>query len=170
MYDPGMHDEGPAPPAKRELSPEVQQAVGLARELLHQAGALRVGLLLDRGPDRPPAMVECVRLGPINVVEDDQAGELTHDVVLDVAPPPLPEVRQIPGIEVDAVAGTVAAPFGGIEMLARALREVSVLLGGNSIAAADFETMDPETPLGLAARAGEPMIALVGDAEFQLAE
>jgi hypothetical protein len=166
MYDPRMHDEGASPP--RQLSPEVQQAVGLARELLHRAGALRVGLLLDRGDDRPPAMVECARLGAINVVEDGTAGELPHGVELAVPPPPLPDVRQIPGIQVDAAAGTVAAPMGGVEMLARAMREVAALLGGRSIAAADFETIDPETPLGLAARPGEPLIALVGDAEFEL--
>jgi hypothetical protein len=168
MYDSGMDDEGATPPGQPTLSPEVQQAVGLARELLHQAGALRVGLLLDRGDDRPPAMVECTRLGAINVVEDDRAQELPHGVQLDVPPPPLPDVRQIPGIEVDEVAGTVAAPLGGVEMLGRAMRDVAALLGGRSIAAADFETMDPETPLGLAARPGEPLIALVGDAEFEV--
>jgi hypothetical protein len=151
------------------MSPEVEQAVGLAREFLHRSGALRVGLLVDRGDDREPAIVECARLAPISVLEDGERSELAHGVELATPPPPLPEVRQIPGIEADPEAGTVAAPLGGVEMLGRALRELAALLGGRSIAAADFETVDPDIPLGLAARGGEPLVALVGDEEFQLA-
>ena len=150
------------------MSPEVEQAVGLAREFLHRSGALRVGLLVDRGEQREPAVVECARLAPISVLEDGERSELAHGVKLATAPPPLPEVRQIPGIEADPVAGTVAAPFGGVEMLGRALRELAALLGGQSIAAADFETLDPDIPLGLAARGDEPLVALVGDEQFEL--
>ena len=142
--------------------------VGLARELLHRSGALRVGFVLDRGEDREPALVECARLSPINVVEDGVREELPHGVELTVAPPPLPEVRQIPGIEVDPERGTVGAPLGGIELLGRAMRDVAELLGGRSVAAADFETLDPEVPLGLAARPGEPLVALVGEEEFEV--
>ena len=150
------------------MSPEVEQAVGLAREFLHRSGALRVGLLVDRGDDREPAVVECARLAPITVTEDGEREELAHGAQLATPVPPLPEVRQIPGIQADAIAGTVAAPPGGIEMLGRALRDIAALLGGRSIAAADFETIDPETPLGLAARGGEPLVALVGDEQFEL--
>ena len=128
------------------MSPEVEQAVGLAREFLHRSGALRVGLLVDRGDDREPAVVECARLAPITVTEDGEREELAHGAQLATPVPPLPEVRQIPGIQADAVAGTVAAPPGGIEMLGRALRDIAALLGGRSIAAADFETIDPEHP------------------------
>ena len=150
------------------MSPEVEQAVGLAREFLHRSGALRVGLLVDRGDDREPAIVECARLAPITVTEDGERAELAHGVQLATPLPALPEVRQIPGIEADPVAGTVAAPFGGVELLGRALRDLAAILGGRSIAAADFETIDPETPLGLAARRGEPLVALVGDEQFEL--
>jgi hypothetical protein len=150
------------------MSPDVEQAVGLAREFLHRSGALRVGLLVDRGEEREPAVVECARLAPISVLEDGERSELAHGVQLATPPPPLPEVRQIPGIDADPVAGTVAAPFGGVEMLGRALRELAALLGGQSIAAADFETLDPDLPLGLAARGSEPLVALVGDEEFEL--
>jgi hypothetical protein len=151
------------------MSPEVEQAVGLAREFLHRSGALRVGLLVDRGEEREPAIVEAVRLGPISVIEDGEQSEFDHAVQLSTPTPPLPEVRQIPGIEADPVAGTVAAPLGGVELLGRALRGVAALLGGRSIAAADFETLDPEVPLGLAARGDEPLVALVGDEQFELA-
>jgi hypothetical protein len=150
------------------MSPDVEQAVGLAREFLHRSGALRVGLLVDRGEEREPAVVECARLAPISVLEDGEHCELAHGVQLATPLPPLPEVRQIPGIEADPVAGTVAAPFGGVEMLGQALRGLAALLGGQSIAAADFETLDPDLPLGLAARGSEPLVALIGDEEFEL--
>jgi hypothetical protein len=151
------------------MSPEVEQAVGLAREFLHRSGALRVGLLVDRGAGREPAVVECARLTPISIIEDGEESQVEHGVELTTAIPQLPEVRQIPGIQADPVAGTVAAPPGGVEMLGRALREIAALLGGHSIAAADFETLDPEIPLGLAARGDEPLVALVGDEQFELA-
>ena len=160
MFDPSI---------LRRVSPEVEQAVGLACEFLHRSGALRVGLLVDRGDDREPAVVECARLAPITVIEDGEEVELEHGVELSAELPALPEVRQIPGIEADPVAGTVAAPLGGVEMLGRALRGLAALLGGRSIAAADFETLDPETPLGLAARGDEPLVALVGEEQFELA-
>ena len=151
------------------MSPDVEQAVGLAREFLHRSGALRVGLLVDRGPGREAAVVECARLAAITVIEDGEESQVEHGVELTAPVLPLPEVRQIPGIQADPVAGTVAAPPGGIEMLGRALREMAALLGGHSIAAADFETLDPEVPLGLAARGDEPLVALVGDEQFELA-
>ena len=151
------------------MSPDVEQAVGLAREFLHRSGALRVGLLVDRGPGREAAVVECARLAPISILEDGQESEVEHGVELSAPVPPLPEVRQIPGIQADPIAGTVAAPLGGVEMLGRALREIAALLGGHSIAAADFETINPELPLGLAARAAAPLVALVGDEPFELA-
>jgi hypothetical protein len=150
------------------MSPEVEQAVGLAREFLHRSGALRVGLVVDRGDDRDPAVVDCARLAPISVIEDGEQSELPHGAPLLVAPPPLPEVRQVFGIQADPVAGTVAAPPGAVELLGRALLGVAELLGGRSIAAADFETIDPDTPLGLAARGGEPLVALVGEEQFEL--
>jgi len=91
------------------MSPEVEQAVGLAREFLHRSGALRVGLLVDRGDDREPAVVECARLAPISVIEDGEREEVAHGAPLSTPVPPLPEVRQIFGIEADPVAATVPA-------------------------------------------------------------
>ena len=73
------------------MSPDVEQAVGLARDFMHRSGALRVGLLVDRGPGREAAVVECARLAPITIVEDGEEREVSHGVELSTPVPPLPE-------------------------------------------------------------------------------
>ena len=70
--------------------------------------------------------------------------------------------------EVDAHEGAVAGLLGGLELLGRAVGDIAGLLPGRSVVAADFETTDPQTPLGLAGRAGEPVVVLIGDEEYAL--
>ncbi len=150
------------------MEPDVQRAVALARELVHRSGALRVSAMVDRGDDRPPAVVALARLGALEVTEDGETRTLPHDAPVAAAPPELPHVRQLPAIEVDAAQGTVAAPIGGVEMLGRALRAGAEALGGRSVVAADYATTDPESPLGLAARPSGPLAVLLGEEEFEL--
>jgi hypothetical protein len=70
--------------------------------------------------------------------------------------------------EVDAENGVVAGLLGGLEMLGRTVRDIAGLLPGRSVVAADYETTDPGTPLGIAGRAGEPLVVLIGEEEFAL--
>jgi hypothetical protein len=94
--------------------------------------------------------------------------ELPHDAAGDVALPALPYMRRLPAFEVDPADGRVAGPLGGLEMLGRAVRDVAALLPGASVVAADYETNDPTAPLGIAGRAGEPLVVLIGEHEFVL--
>ena len=145
---------------------ELDLAVALARELLHGSGALRVSVALDAAQ---PAIVECERLRAI--VVHDVAGtrrELSHGAASDVALPELPFMQQLPPFEVDAAEGRVAGALGGLEMLGRAVRAIAALLPGASVVAADYETADPASPLGLAGRSGEPLVVLIGEHEFEL--
>ena len=145
---------------------DLQLAIAIARELLHGAGALRVSVALD-GPR--PAIVECERLRAIDVHDGDGARrELPHDAAAGVALPELPFMRHLPPFEVEAADGRVAGVLGGLEMLGRAVRATAALLPGASVVAADFETTDPDVPLGLAGRAGEPLVVLLGEHEFVL--
>lgn len=150
------------------MEPDVQRAVALARELVHRSGALRVSAMVDRGDDRPPAVVALARLGALEVTEDGETRTLPHDAPVALGPPDLPHLRQLPAIEVDVAAGTVAAPLGGVEMLGRALRVGAEALGGRSVVAADFATTDPESPLGLAAMPTGALVVLLGEEEFEL--
>ena len=139
--------------------------MALGRELLHGCGALSVSIALDA---EPPAVIECVRLGPIVVHELDDEHELPHDAASDVELPELPLMRRLPPFEVDAETGKVAGVLGGIEMLGRAVRDVAGLLPGETVVAAQFETSDPAVALGLAGRPGEPVAVLIGEHEFEL--
>lgn len=116
----------------------------------------------------PPAVVACARFGAIVVSDEDGDRELAHDVAVAAALPALPLMRQLPPPEVDAATGTVASVLGGLEMLGRAVREIAALLPGDSVVAADFETTDPDFPLGLAGRRGEPVAVLLGEHAFEL--
>ena len=149
----------PEPSRDREL------AIALARELLHGAAALRVSIALD---EEPPAVVECARFGAVVVHEHDAVVELAHDAGADAELPELPLMRQLPPFEVDATTGAVAGVLGGLEMLGRAVRDLAALLPGASVVAAEFETTDGDLPLGLAGRAGEPVVVLIGEHEFEL--
>ncbi len=145
--------------------PQLDLAVALAREVLHRSGALRVTVALDR---EEPAVVECERLQAIVVRDAHSERALPHDAAESVALPPLPDMRQLPPFAVDPVTGEVTGVIGGLEMLGRAVRDVAGLLGERSVVAAEYETTDPDMPLGLAGRPGEPVVVLLGDSEFEL--
>jgi len=155
----------PEPRAEPEPQPEPELAIALARELLHGTGALRVSIALD-GP--APAIVECERLRAIVVRDAGGSRELAHDAVSDLVLPELPFMRRLPAFEVDAEDGRVAGVLGGLEMLGRVVRDLAALLPGASVVAADYETSDPAVPLGIAGRAHEPLVVLLGEHEFTL--
>lgn len=144
---------------------ELALAIALARELLHGCGALLVSIALDRDE---PALVYCPRLQAIVVYEAAGERELPHDGAVRVELPTLPLMRRLPLPQADACSGTVAGVLGGLEMLGRAVRDIAGLLPGHSVVAAQFETTDADTPLGLAGRAGEPVVVLLGEHEFEL--
>lgn len=116
----------------------------------------------------PPAVVECERLGAVVIHDDRGRRELPHDAASDVALPELPRMHRTGRFEVDPDDGEVAGPLGGLELLGRAVRDLAALLPGRSVVAADYETTDPTTPLGVAGRAGEALVVLIGDEEFAL--
>ena len=145
--------------------PQLDLAVALARELLHRTGARRVSVALDGAA---PAIVECERLRAVVVRGADGARELPHDAASGLALPDLPLMRRLPAFEADPLEGRVAGALGGLEMLGRAVRGIAALLPGASVVAADYETRDPDVPLGIAGRASEPLVVLLGDHEFAL--
>jgi hypothetical protein len=52
--------------------------------------------------------------------------------------------------------------------LARAVLALAALFGGRSVATADFATRNPELPITIAAREGEPLVLAAGDRRFVL--
>ena len=151
--------------ADDETAAEPELAIALARELLHGTGALRVSIALD-GPH--PAIVECERLRAIIVRDAAGVREFAHDAGSHLALPELPFMHRLPAFDVDAAEGRVAGVLGGLEMFGRVVRDLAALLPGASVVAADYETSDPAVPLGIAGRAGEPLVVLLGEHEFTL--
>jgi hypothetical protein len=144
--------------------------VVLLREFLHRSGALRAIAVVDRAPGEGPAVIDCGRLEPIAVDLGERTVYLPHALELDAPAPELPPIRQLPPFEVDAAAGTVASPVGGLQHLADATRALARALGGRNVALAQFATTDPATPLSLSARAdgSEPVVVALGEEEFEL--
>jgi len=85
-----------------------------------------------------------------------------------VTPLPLPAVRALPPFEVDALRAQITAPLGGVESLARAVRELAGVFPGRSVVTATFATSDPDVPLSLTARAGDPLVLALGEEAFEM--
>ena len=138
------------------------------REFLHRAGAIEVQAAVDRGADRSPALISCGRMQPIEVTEEGRTVHLPHTAELDAPVPALPDVPRLAPIEIDPAEGTVSAPLGAINALADAVETLAASLGGRSVALAFFQTTDDETPLGIAARPGEPVLLTLGEQQFEI--
>jgi hypothetical protein len=146
------------------------EAVATAREFALRANALRVVLLIDRGDDDPPLMVDCDAQGEVEVTDGEVVATIPADAPAPATPTPLPDVRAIPAtaISIDLATSELHAPLGAIEHLADALTALARSLGHRSVATAEFATSDPDTPITLAAREGEPAVLAAGDQEYRL--
>jgi hypothetical protein len=153
-------------PAEEARGQIAQIAVTL-RAFATAAGALDVTLLLDQGAEVPPLVVECPAAGPVLLSEGEDVVQLDADR-LATAPLPLPDVRALPPFEVDALRAEITAPLGGVEHHARAVRDLAGAFPGRSVLSVTFATSDPETPLLLAARTGDPMVLALGEERFEL--
>ncbi|MBB4664033.1 hypothetical protein [Conexibacter arvalis] len=117
-----------------------------------------------------PLPVPSVRpLGPFAIAA--LRAELTAIADDGRSDPDLPAVAADPVVVPGAAAGTGVGGGAGearIAPLARALRELTAGFPGRSVLSAIFVTNDPERPLQLTARAGDAMIASLGEEQFEL--
>jgi hypothetical protein len=146
------------------------EAVATVRDYAQRAGALRVVLLVDRGEPEPPLMVECDDEHNVALTDGDEVVTIPAQLSTQAPPRTLPEIRATPptAIEMDLQTGDLQAPLGAIEHLAGTLQALARAFGDRSVASADFATRDPETPITLAAREGEPAVLAAGDYEYTL--
>ena len=151
-----------------------RHAVALAsvRELAARAGALRVVLLVDEGDDAQATMVEWAGDGTLELTEAGITEAVEPAAIAEVAPTVLPDVVAVPptAMTVDPDTGELAAPLGALAGLAEAVVALAAAFGGRSVATAEFATRDPERPLMLAARTGEPVVAQLGGETFAFPE
>jgi hypothetical protein len=145
----------------------IAQVVATLRAFTDAAGAYASVLLLDQGAEIAPLVVECPAQGPVVLSEGVDTVQLDADR-LAAAPLPLPDVRALPPFEVDVVRAQITAPLGGVEHQARAVRELVDAFPGRSVLTVTFATNDPETPLHLAARSGDPMVLALGEEQYEM--
>ena len=71
-------------------------------------------------------------------------------------------------LSADPEAGELAAPIGSVQLLADSVLALARALGGRSVATATFATRDPDMPLTVAAREGEPVVLDIGGRQFSM--
>jgi len=151
-----------------------RHAVALAsvREVAARTGAQRVVLLLDEGADAAPTMVEWAEGGTFELTEAGVTEAVDPQALAGVVPVVTPDVRPVPptALTVDPDTGELAAPIGALAAIAGAVVGLATAFGGRSVATAELATRDPERPLAVAARQGEPVVAHIGGGTFAFPE
>jgi hypothetical protein len=127
---------------------------------------MRAVALLDRGEGAAPVVVDCDGAGGVEVEEGGEVRELA--AASGAVPLALVHVHALPAMDVDPDGGEVTGTIGGLQHLADAVGELAALLGGRSVATVQFQTSDPDAPLAVSARAGEPPVFALGDETFAL--
>jgi hypothetical protein len=146
------------------------EAVATVRAFAGRSGALRVVLLVDGGDGAAATMLDCAPGGALELSDGGRALRIPAGARVDAAPRELPDIRPSPPatLSIDHESGELAAPLGAIANLGQAVLGLARAFGGRSVATADFATRDPEQPITIAAREGEPLVLAAGDRRFLL--
>ncbi len=148
---------------------ELDVVVVTLRDFLHRSGAIRAAALLPGPRDEdPPRLVDCGRLNAIEVTADGRTVHLPHALELEADALPLYDVRLLPPFEVHPEDGRIAAPLGGVEHYGYAVRSLAAALGDGAVALVTFTTTEPEAPLSLTARIGDPIVLSLGEEEYEM--
>jgi hypothetical protein len=153
------------------MADDLQAAVATVRAFAERSGAERVVLLVDSGDDAEATMLDCTA-GDVALTVGGQTWQIPADRPVDVAPRPLPDLRPPPptALTIDPESGELEAPLGAVANLGRAVLGLAAAFGGRSVATAEFATRDPQLPITIAAREGEPLVLAAGDRRFVLPE
>ena len=148
--------------------PDYAVALATLQDFAARTGAERVVALLDRGDEAPPVLVERLEDGALQITEDAEAVSAAVDP--GVAPHPLDGLRPVPAsaMTADPETGELAAPLGSVQLLAESVLALARSFGGRSVATATWATRDPDLPLTVAAREGEPVVLDIAGRHFAL--
>jgi hypothetical protein len=146
------------------------EAVATVRAFAERSGAERVVLLVDPGDGTTATMIDCAPGGAIEITDGDATWHVPAATRVDVPPRSIPDLRPPPptALAVDPESGELEAPLGVIANLGQAVLGLAAAFGGRSVATADFATRDPQLPITIAARQGEPLVLAAGDRRFVL--
>jgi hypothetical protein len=150
-----------------DFDAELLAVAATARELAARSRARRVMVVLDRGDDAP-ALLDWSIGEPMALSVGEADPRALPEDLGDVAPLGLPEIEPLPVLQVDATAGEITGPMGAVARAAAAVRDAAAALPGRSVLTVLFQTSDPDAPLAIAARSGEPVILALGDEQFPM--
>jgi len=161
---------GAEDPAALEAIARNAVAIATVRVFAARSEALRVVLLVDRGDADPPAMLDLASGGALELTDEGGTHTVPAETPVPAAPRELPEIRPAPSsaLRADPISGELAAPIGAIANLGGAVLGLARAFGGRSVATAEFATHDPDLPMTIVAREGEPLLLAVGDGRFEL--
>jgi hypothetical protein len=153
-----------------ELPEHVAAAVATVRAFAAASGAERVVLIVDQGEDRSPVMVDGDAFGAVQITEGADVTDLAPTTPPGAPPRQLPELRPPPptALALDPDTGELEAPLGVVANLASGVLALATAFGGRSVASVDFPSRDPELPITIAAREGDPFVVAAGDRRFEL--
>ena len=162
---PGAED-----PAALKAIARHAEAIATVRAFAVRSEALRVVLLLDLGDEEAPAMLDAGPSGALDLTDEGEPYEVPAEMPVPAPPRALPEIRPAPSsaLKADPITGELAAPIGAIANLGSAVLGLARAFGGRSVATAEFATQDPDLPMTIVARDGEPLLLAVGDGRFEL--
>jgi hypothetical protein len=162
---PGAED-----PAALKAIARHADAIATVRAFAERSEALRVVLLIDLGDEAAPAMLDVGPGGGLELTDEGEPHVVPADMPVPAPPRALPEIRPAPSsaLKADPVTGELAAPIGAIANLGGAVLGLARAFGGRSVATAEFATEDPDLPMTIVAREGEPLLLAVGDGRFEL--
>jgi hypothetical protein len=140
------------------------------RAFADRAEALRVVLIVDLGDEDSPAMLDASPGGAVELTDEGEVHVVPAEAPVPAAPRALPEIRPAPAsaLRADPATGELAAPIGAIANLGHAVLGLARAFGGRTVATAEFATQDPDLPMTIVAREGEPLLLAVGDGRFEL--
>jgi hypothetical protein len=140
------------------------------RAFAARSGAERVVLLLEAAAGEGTTMVDCTAGGEVELTAAGRTWTVPAGAAVRARPRELPDIRSVPAsaLTVDPDAAQLAAPLGAVGHLADAVLALARAFGGRTVATAEFATADPELPITLAAREGEPPVVSAGGREFLL--
>ena len=146
------------------------EALATVRAFAERAQSQRVVVIVDQGDGLEPAMLDRAADGTVELTDAGRAWTIPASSPVPAPPHPLPEIRPAPSsaLRADPVTGELAAPIGAVANLAEAVLGLARAFGGRSVASAEFATAEPELPMTIVAREGEPLLLAVGDGRFEL--
>lgn len=141
--------------------------------LVHEVAVVNARVLLPESPEGAASIVSLEPHGPLLIERSEGTvevphGELPHGAEPDVLMPVTPELGPYPPFEIDPASGTVTGMIGALGGLADALTRLSAAMGDGAVVACELRTTVPDRPLGVVARAGEPVVALLGDDAYEI--